>query len=224
VAEVELRVNGTSRWLELDPRVGLLDALRDHLRLTGTTKGCDQGACTVLVDGERILACLALAVPYGGRAITTVEGIGGPGRLHPLQEAFVRFDGFQCGFCTSGRICSAVGMPAEHRAGVPSAVTPHLAAPATPCPRPRSGSGRAATCVAAAPTTASSTRSGRSPAPGPATVPERRDQRRTDEARGRGRHHRRGRRRDRRRAPRHRRQDPGPPRDAGPAAATPIAS
>ncbi len=135
MAEVELRVNGTDQRIELDPRVSLLDALREHVRLTGTKKGCDQGACgacTVLVDGERILACLALAVQYDGRAITTVEGLGEPGRLHPLQEAFVRFDGFQCGFCTSGQICSAVGMLAEHRAGVPSVVTPHLAAPATP--------------------------------------------------------------------------------------------
>ncbi len=135
MAEVELRVNGTDQRIELDPRVSLLDALREHVRLTGTKKGCDQGACgacTVLVDGERILACLALAVQYDGRAITTVEGLGEPGRLHPLQEVFVRFDGFQCGFCTSGQICSAVGMLAEHRAGVPSVVTPHLAAPATP--------------------------------------------------------------------------------------------
>ncbi len=132
---MDLRVNGTDQRIELDPRVSLLDALRDHLRLTGTKKGCDQGACgacTVLVDGERILACLTLAVQYGGRSITTVEGLGGPGRPHPLQEAFVRFDGLQCGFCTSGQICSAVGMLAEHRAGVPSAVTRHLAAPAAP--------------------------------------------------------------------------------------------
>ncbi|SNS14206.1 xanthine dehydrogenase YagT iron-sulfur-binding subunit [Geodermatophilus saharensis] len=135
MAEVELRVNGTSSRVQLDPRVSLLDALRERLRLTGTKKGCDQGACgacTVLVDGERILACLALAVQYGGREITTVEGLGRPGRLHPLQEAFIRFDGFQCGFCTSGQICSAVGMLAEHRAGVPSVVTPRLAATATP--------------------------------------------------------------------------------------------
>jgi xanthine dehydrogenase YagT iron-sulfur-binding subunit len=130
---VELRVNGTSRRLELDPRVSLLDALREHLGLTGTKKGCNQGACgacTVLVDGERINACLALAVQYGGREVTTVEGVGQPGHLHALQEAFVREDGYQCGFCTSGQICSALGMLAEHRAGAPSAVTPNLDADA----------------------------------------------------------------------------------------------
>jgi len=130
VAEVELRVNGTDRRVELDPRVSLLDALREHLGLTGTKKGCDQGACgacTVLVDGERIASCLALAVQYSGREVTTIEGIGEPGRPHPLQRAFVEFDGYQCGFCTSGQICSAIGMLAEHRAGAPSAVTEHLA-------------------------------------------------------------------------------------------------
>ena len=130
MAEVELRVNGTDRRVELDPRVSLLDALREHLGLTGTKKGCDQGgcgACTVLVDGERIASCLALAVQYSGRAVTTIEGIGEPGRPHPLQRAFVEFDGYQCGFCTSGQICSAIGMLAEHRAGAPSAATEHLA-------------------------------------------------------------------------------------------------
>ncbi len=126
---VELRVNGSTRLLELDPWVSLLDALREHLGLTGTKKGCNQGACgacTVLVDGERISSCLALAVQYTGREITTVEGIGQPDHLHPLQQAFIREDGFQCGYCTSGQICSALGMLAEHRAGAPSAVTPHL--------------------------------------------------------------------------------------------------
>lgn len=130
MAEVELRVNGTDRRVELDPRVSLLDALREHLGLTGTKKGCDQGACgacTVLVDGERIASCLALAVQYSGREVTTIEGIGEPGRPHPLQRAFVEFDGYQCGFCTSGQICSAIGMLAEHRAGAPSAATEHLA-------------------------------------------------------------------------------------------------
>jgi xanthine dehydrogenase YagT iron-sulfur-binding subunit len=129
VTPVKLRVNGTTELLELDPRVSLLDALREHLGLTGTKKGCNQGACgacTVLVDGERIAACLALAVQYAERDITTIEGIGQPDHLHPLQEAFVREDGFQCGFCTSGQICSALGMLAEHRAGMPSVVTPHL--------------------------------------------------------------------------------------------------
>jgi xanthine dehydrogenase YagT iron-sulfur-binding subunit len=126
---VELRVNGSTRRLELDPRVSLLDALREHLGLTGPKKGCNQGACgacTVLVDGERIAACLALAVQYGGRDITTVEGVGQPDQLHPLQRAFIREDGFQCGYCTPGQICSALGMLAEHRAGAPSAVTAHL--------------------------------------------------------------------------------------------------
>jgi xanthine dehydrogenase YagT iron-sulfur-binding subunit len=129
VIPVKLRVNGSTELLELDPRVSLLDALREHLGLTGTKKGCNQGACgacTVLVDGERIAACLALAVQYAERDITTIEGIGQPDHLHPLQEAFVREDGFQCGFCTSGQICSALGMLAEHRAGMPSVVTPHL--------------------------------------------------------------------------------------------------
>jgi xanthine dehydrogenase YagT iron-sulfur-binding subunit len=129
VIPVKLRVNGTTELLELDPRVSLLDALREHLGLTGTKKGCNQGACgacTVLVDGERIAACLALAVQYAERDITTIEGIGQPDHLHPLQQAFVSEDGFQCGFCTSGQICSALGMLAEHRAGMPSVVTPHL--------------------------------------------------------------------------------------------------
>jgi xanthine dehydrogenase YagT iron-sulfur-binding subunit len=132
---VKLRVNGTTELLELDPRVSLLDALREHLGLTGTKKGCNQGACgacTVLVDGERIAACLALAVQYSGRDIITIEGVGRPDDLHPLQQAFVREDGFQCGFCTSGQICSALGMLAEHRAGMPSAVTPDLAAEEIP--------------------------------------------------------------------------------------------
>jgi xanthine dehydrogenase YagT iron-sulfur-binding subunit len=135
VTPVKLRVNGTTELLELDPRVSLLDALREHLGLTGTKKGCNQGACgacTVLVDGERIAACLALAVQYGGRDITTIEGVGRPGDLHPLQQAFVREDGFQCGFCTSGQICSALGMLAEHRAGMPSAATPDLDAEEIP--------------------------------------------------------------------------------------------
>jgi xanthine dehydrogenase YagT iron-sulfur-binding subunit len=126
VIEVELKVNGAAHRVELDPRVSLLDALREHLGLTGTKKGCNQGACgacTVLVDGERIAACLALAVQYGGREITTIEGVGAPGAPHPLQRAFVAADGFQCGYCTPGQVCSALGMLAEHRAGAPSAVT-----------------------------------------------------------------------------------------------------
>ncbi|HVV12170.1 2Fe-2S iron-sulfur cluster-binding protein [Amycolatopsis sp.] len=121
MADTTLRVNGTTHRLDLEPRVSLLDALREHLGLTGTKKGCDQGACgacTVLADGERINACLALAVQYEGREITTIEGVA-----DPLQAAFVRTDGFQCGYCTSGQICSALGMLAEHKDGAPSAVT-----------------------------------------------------------------------------------------------------
>src|ERR687890_2709594 len=121
VEDVELRVNGVAHRVALDPRVSLLDALREHLGLTGSKKGCDQGACgacTVLVDGQRINACLALAVQYDGREITTIEGV-----VHPLQQAFVRHDGFQCGYCTPGQICSAIGMLAEYEAGMPSAVT-----------------------------------------------------------------------------------------------------
>jgi xanthine dehydrogenase YagT iron-sulfur-binding subunit len=114
-ARIELRVNGTAHRVELDPRVSLLDALREHLGLTGTKKGCNQGACgacTVLVDGERIAACLALAVQYGGREITTIEGVA-----HPLQRAFVRTDGFQCGYCTSGQIMSGLGCIGEGHTG-----------------------------------------------------------------------------------------------------------
>ena len=119
---VRLVVNGVATTVELEPRVSLLDALREHLHLTGTKKGCNQGACgacTVLVDGRRIVSCLALAVQYEGRGVTTIEGVG----PHPLQDAFVRFDGLQCGYCTPGQICSAVAMLVEHEAGAPSAVT-----------------------------------------------------------------------------------------------------
>jgi xanthine dehydrogenase YagT iron-sulfur-binding subunit len=126
-----LRVNGTVHNLTLDPRVSLLDALRDHLNLTGTKKGCNQGACgacTVLVNGERIISCLTLAVQYEGRDITTIEGLAGDDVLHPLQTAFVQHDGFQCGYCTSGQICSAIGMVNEFQEGVPSAVTPDVSA------------------------------------------------------------------------------------------------
>ncbi|GAA5038041.1 xanthine dehydrogenase YagT iron-sulfur-binding subunit [Thermocatellispora tengchongensis] len=125
MAEISLRVNGSAHELDIQPQVSLLDALREHLGLTGTKKGCDQGACgacTVLADGERINSCLAPAVQYEGREITTIEGIG-----HPLQEAFVHADGLQCGYCTPGQICSAIGMLAEHKDGMPSAVTEHLA-------------------------------------------------------------------------------------------------
>jgi xanthine dehydrogenase YagT iron-sulfur-binding subunit len=126
VTELKMRVNGTTRGVDVEPRVSLLDALREHMGLTGTKKGCDHGACgacTVLVDGERIVSCLGLAVQYENREITTIEGVD-----DPLQAAFVHHDGFQCGYCTSGQICSALGMLAEHRAGMPSAVTEHVAA------------------------------------------------------------------------------------------------
>jgi xanthine dehydrogenase YagT iron-sulfur-binding subunit len=115
---------------EVDVRTSLLDLLREHLHLFGPKKGCDQGACgacTVLVDGERINSCLGLAVQYDKREITTIEGLGTLDALHPLQEAFVRHDGLQCGYCTPGQICSAIGMAAEVRRGVPSYVTQNLA-------------------------------------------------------------------------------------------------
>jgi xanthine dehydrogenase YagT iron-sulfur-binding subunit len=124
--DISLYVNGTDRVLTIDPRVSLLDALRDHLGLPGTKKGCNQGACgacTVLVDGERINSCLALAVQYEGREIVTIEGLAKDGELHSIQSAFIEHDGFQCGYCTPGQICSAVGMLSEFRKGFPSAVT-----------------------------------------------------------------------------------------------------
>ncbi|WP_229491532.1 2Fe-2S iron-sulfur cluster-binding protein [Massilia sp. HP4] len=127
-----ITINGNAVPLPGDPRVSLLDFLREHLHLSGTKKGCDQGACgacTVLLDGEQhILSCLALAVQYGGRAITSVEGLAHEGALHPLQQSFIEHDGFQCGYCTPGQLCSAVGMEAELRRGVPSYVTEDLAA------------------------------------------------------------------------------------------------
>ncbi len=115
---IVLRVNGVDRSLEVEPRVTLLDALRDHLGLTGTKKGCDQGtcgACTVIVNGRRIDSCLTLAVMHDGDAIATIEGIADDGRLHPVQSAFVRHDAFQCGFCTPGQVVSAVALLAEER-------------------------------------------------------------------------------------------------------------
>jgi xanthine dehydrogenase YagT iron-sulfur-binding subunit len=123
---IVLQINGARQNLSIEPRVSLLDALRDHLHLTGTKKGCDQGACgacTVLVDGERINSCLALAIQYEGREIVTIEGLAHSGELHPLQQAFIDQDGFQCGFCTPGQICSIAGMLAEFGKGAPSAVT-----------------------------------------------------------------------------------------------------
>jgi xanthine dehydrogenase YagT iron-sulfur-binding subunit len=117
---VTLRVNGVDHQLRLDPRVTLLDALRDALGLTGTKKGCDQGACgacTVLLDGRRVVSCLMLAAQADGRQVTTIEGLSQDGELHPLQQAFIRHDAFQCGYCTSGQILSAVSLLAEGRAG-----------------------------------------------------------------------------------------------------------
>jgi xanthine dehydrogenase YagT iron-sulfur-binding subunit len=115
-----LSVNGSARRLRLDSRVTLLDALREHLDLIGTKKGCDQGACgacTVLVDGKRVLSCLTLAAQCEGRDVTTIEGLARDGKLHPLQEAFIRHDGFQCGYCTPGQIMSAVALLDEGQAG-----------------------------------------------------------------------------------------------------------
>ncbi len=126
-----IRINGSAAQLPDDPRVSLLDLVRERLQLAGTKKGCDQGACgacTVLVDGQRILSCLGLAVQYDGRSVTTIEGLAADGALHPLQRAFVEHDGFQCGYCTPGQICSAVGMVEEVRRGVPSLVTADLSA------------------------------------------------------------------------------------------------
>lgn len=128
-ARVAFEVNGKARSLEVDTRVTLLDALREHLQLTGTKKGCDHGqcgACTVLVDGRRINACLSLAVMHEGAKITTIEGLGSPDDLHPMQAAFVKHDGYQCGYCTPGQICSAVAVLQELRDDIPSHVTGDL--------------------------------------------------------------------------------------------------
>ena len=126
---VELQVNGLLHRLTLDPRTTLLDALREHLALTGSKKGCDHGqcgACTVLLDGRRINSCLTLAAMHDGEPITTIEGLADGDNLHPLQAAFIEHDGFQCGYCTSGQICSAMGMLSESRVGAPSYVTENL--------------------------------------------------------------------------------------------------
>jgi len=117
--EVTLRINGKKHKLNIEPRVTLLDALREVLELTGTKKGCDHGqcgACTVLVEGRRIYSCLTLAVMYAGARVTTIEGLADGDRLHPLQEAFIKHDAFQCGYCTSGQICSGVGLLSEGHA------------------------------------------------------------------------------------------------------------
>jgi xanthine dehydrogenase YagT iron-sulfur-binding subunit len=122
---VSLTVNGRRHTLGLDPRVSLLDLLREHLDLTGTKKGCDQGqcgACTVLVDGRRVVSCLTLAVTKDGSNVTTIEGLAKEGALHPLQQAFIDHDAFQCGYCTSGQICSAMGLIAEGKAKTASEI------------------------------------------------------------------------------------------------------
>jgi xanthine dehydrogenase YagT iron-sulfur-binding subunit len=129
--QITLQINGAEHTFTIEPRVSLLDALRENLRLTGTKKGCNQGACgacTVLVDGERTLSCLGLALQYEGTNITTIEGLETDGALHPVQAAFVEHDGFQCGYCTPGQICSAIGMIHEFQNGMPSAVTNDVSA------------------------------------------------------------------------------------------------
>ncbi|MDQ1119314.1 aldehyde dehydrogenase iron-sulfur subunit [Pseudoxanthomonas winnipegensis] len=128
---VAFEVNGKPVTLEVDTRTTLLDALREHLKLTGTKKGCDHGqcgACTALVDGRRINTCLSFAVMHEGSKVTTIEGLGQPGNLHPMQAAFVKHDGYQCGYCTPGQICSAVAVLDEIKQGVPSHVTGDLEA------------------------------------------------------------------------------------------------
>ena len=126
VVKVAFKVNGAAKTLDLDSRVVLLDALRERLALTGTKKGCDQGqcgACTVIVDGRRVLSCLTLAASVDGKDVTTIEGLANGDELHPMQAAFIKYDGFQCGYCTSGQICSAVGVLEEARRGHVSHVT-----------------------------------------------------------------------------------------------------
>ncbi|WPY94356.1 2Fe-2S iron-sulfur cluster-binding protein [Limimaricola variabilis] len=129
--QTSLIINGTARELDLDPRTSLLDALRHHLGLTGTKKGCDHGqcgACTVLVNRRRVNACLSLLCMHDGDEVTTIEGLGQPGALSPMQQAFVEKDGFQCGYCTPGQICSATAMLEEIAKGWPSHVTEDLEA------------------------------------------------------------------------------------------------
>jgi len=128
---VSIKINGKTRKMDLDPRTTLLDALREHLSLTGTKKGCDHGqcgACTVIVEGRRINSCLTLAAMHDGEEVTTIEGLGTPEDLHPMQAAFVKHDGYQCGYCTPGQICSAVSTIAEIKAGIPSHVSGDLTA------------------------------------------------------------------------------------------------
>ncbi len=129
LVSVALQVNGAKHALKLDPRVSLLDALREHLQLTGTKKGCDHGqcgACTVVAGGRRINSCLSLAVMHDGHSITTIEGLGKPGSLHPMQAAFIKHDGYQCGYCTPGQIMSAVATLREIADGIPSHVSADL--------------------------------------------------------------------------------------------------
>ena len=129
MSAVGLTVNGREVHLQLDPRTTLLDALREHLHLTGTKKGCDHGqcgACTVIVEGRRINSCLTLAVMHEGDHVTTIEGLGTPDKLHPMQRAFITHDGYQCGYCTPGQICSAVAVLEEIEAGIPSHATEDL--------------------------------------------------------------------------------------------------
>lgn len=136
-SSVTFTLNGRRQTLEVDNRTTLLDVLRERLKLTGTKKGCDHGqcgACTVLVKGRRINACLSLAVMHEGDSITTIEGLGTPERLHPMQAAFIKHDGYQCGYCTPGQICSAVAVLAELKAGIPSHVTQDLIAPVVQTP------------------------------------------------------------------------------------------
>jgi xanthine dehydrogenase YagT iron-sulfur-binding subunit len=130
-SKVSFSVNGSDHVLDLDTRTTLLDALREHIHLTGTKKGCDHGqcgACTVILDGQRINSCLTLAVMHEGSSITTIEGLGTPASLHPLQAAFVKHDGYQCGYCTPGQICSAVAVLGEIESGIPSHVSADLMA------------------------------------------------------------------------------------------------
>ncbi|XJJ62356.1 aldehyde dehydrogenase iron-sulfur subunit PaoA [Novosphingobium sp. BL-8H] len=132
---VRFTVNGKPVRLTLDTRTTLLDALREHLRLTGTKKGCDHGqcgACTVIVNGMRINSCLSLAIQHEGDEVTTIEGLGTPEHLHPMQAAFIRHDGYQCGYCTPGQICSAVSVLNEIAQGVPSHVQDDIVAHASP--------------------------------------------------------------------------------------------
>lgn len=135
IMDVSMTVNGRVRALTVEPRMTLLDALRDELGLTGTKKGCDRGecgACTVHVEGRRVLSCMTLAVMQEGKRITTIEGLERDGELHPLQAAFIEHDGFQCGFCTSGQIMSGVAVIEEARTGWPSAATADVTRPFTP--------------------------------------------------------------------------------------------